>query len=365
MSNQRTPLYNWHAAHSARMVPFGGWDMPVQYTSIVAEHNAVRIRTGLFDISHMGRLNIGGPDALPFLETLFTNSVGTMKEGQVRYGLICNETGGILDDVLVYRTQKTFKMVVNASNREKILGWIEVHRGRFDVSIADETFLTTMIAIQGPSAWEISSHLFARTHTDLKYYYAAQNSYDSQPCLISRTGYTGEDGFEIITTNQAGEKLWETLIARGAVPCGLGARDTLRLEAAMPLYGHELNETIDPIRAGLGWAVKLDKGEFIGREALREAAAKQGERPTRIGLELDGRRAAREGCPILVPDGRPIGTVTSGSFAPTIDRPIAMGYVSPGHGAPGTPLHVDIRGTLTTAQVVCLPFYTRRKKSDS
>jgi aminomethyltransferase len=361
MSNRRTPLYDWHAAHGARMVPFGGWDMPVQYGGIVAEHRAVRGGAGLFDISHMARVNFTGPDAQALLESVFTNAVGTMKDGQVRYGFLCNESGGILDDVLVYRWPDHFTMVVNASNREKILAWLRQHAAGKSVRIDDRTGDTAMIAVQGPKAVELVANLFADDVSKLKYYYAMPTRYRGQDCVVSRTGYTGEDGFEVMLPNALAVPLWEELVARGAVPCGLGARDTLRLEAAMPLYGHELNETIDPIQAGLGWAVKLDKGEFVGRGALQYAVELIGRQPTRVGLELDGKRAAREGSQVVLGDGRPIGTVTSGSYAPWLEKSIAMAYVPPDSAQPGTKLLVDIRGTPTPATVVPLPFYKRNK----
>lgn len=361
MSNLRTPLYQWHVDHKARMVPFAGWDMPVQYAGIVAEHRVVRTAAGLFDISHMGRLSIGGNDALAFLEHLVTNSVATMANNQVRYALVCKDDGGILDDVLVYRWPYGFSLVVNASNRPKILAWIEEHRTGRDVEVIDQTEQTTMIAVQGTKAIEWCAGLFDVDVSKLKYYHATPTLYCRNPCVVSRTGYTGEDGVEAIVPNELGLSLWDELIGRGAVPCGLGARDTLRLEAAMPLYGHELNETIDPIQAGLGWAVKLDKGEFIGRDSLRDAVAEAGKRPERVGLEIEGKRAAREGCAILAAENSPVGTVTSGSFCPWIEKSVAMGYVMPGATAVGTRLLVDIRGSQTPATVVPMPFYKRMK----
>lgn len=361
MSNLLTPLHQWHVAHKGRMVPFGGWEMPVQYSGIAAEHKAVRAAAGLFDISHMARVSFGGPDALKLLETVFTNSVGGMKDGQVRYGLVCKDDGGILDDVLVYRWPYGFAAVVNASNREKILGWLEQHRAGLNVEIRDQTFETTMVAVQGPKAVELCAGMFEADPSSLKYYFAMPTRYKGANCVVSRTGYTGEDGFEFMVPNALGLTLWEDLIARGALPCGLGARDTLRLEAAMPLYGHELNETINPIHAGLGWAVKLDKGPFIGRDAIQKAAASPGAGPVRVGLEVEGKRAAREGCPILTGDNAPAGTVTSGSFTPWLEKSIAMGYVTPQAAAVGTALAVDVRGALIPAAVVPLPFYRRPK----
>ncbi|MDB5312446.1 MAG: gcvT 2 [Gemmataceae bacterium] len=361
MSNLRTPLYQWHVDHKARMVPFGGWDMPVQYAGIAAEHKTVRTAAGLFDITHMARVSFGGPDALKLLETVFTNSVATMKDGQVRYGLVCGETGGILDDILVYRWPYGFAAVVNASNREKILAWLEKHRTGLDVQIRDQTFETTMVAVQGPKALALCAGMFETDPAALKYYFATPTRYKDTGCVVSRTGYTGEDGLEIMVPNALGVALWDDLTARGAVPCGLGARDTLRLEAAMPLYGHELTESINPLQAGLGWAVKLDKGPFIGREALRDAAANPTARPVRVGLEVEGKRAAREGCTVLSAENAPVGTVTSGSFAPWLEKSIAMGYVAPAFAAPGTPLVVDVRGATIPAVVVPLPFYKRPK----
>jgi aminomethyltransferase len=359
MSNLRTPLYPWHVEHKARMVPFGGWDMPVQYSGVVAEHKIVRSTAGLFDISHMARLSFGGPDALKLLESVFTNSVATMKDGQVRYGLVCNESGFILDDILVYRWPHGYAAVVNASNREKIVAWLDRHRGGLDVQIEDQTFDTAMVAVQGPKAVELCAGMFADAVSGLKYYFAAPTRYKDEPCVVSRTGYTGEDGLEVVVPNKLAVTLWDELVAKGAVPCGLGARDTLRLEAAMPLYGHELSESIDPIQAGLGWAVKPDKGSFVGRDSILKLS-EDGSRPVRVGLELDGKRAAREGCPVLA-GGSPVGTVTSGSFCPWVEKSIAMAYVNPAQSTAGTALEVDIRGTTAPAAVVPLPFYKRKK----
>ena len=245
---------------------------------------------------------------------------------------------------------------MNASNLEKIAAWLERHRAGLNVEIQDQTDGTTMVALQGPRSVEIVAGLFEADAAALKYYFATPTRYRDKGCVVSRTGYTGEDGFEVMLPNALGPTLWDELLARGAVPCGLGARDTLRLEAAMPLYGHELNEQTDPIRAGLGWAVKLDKGDFVGRDALRSVSG-----PVRVGLELEGTRAAREGCPILSADAAPVGTVTSGSFAPWLGKSIAMGYVPCDSSAAGTRLLVDARGTHLPAVVVPLPFYKRTK----
>ncbi len=358
-ANLRTPLYQWHVDHKARMVPFGGWEMPVQYAGIAPEHKAVRTSAGLFDISHMARVNVGGTDALALLEEVFTNSVVTMKEGQVRYGLVCNESGGTLDDILVYRWKDGFAAVINAGNREKIIAWMKQRCGSRSVTFEDETLDTAMIAVQGPKATELVTSLFSNDATGLKYYYAMPTKYRGGPCVLSRTGYTGEDGFEVSVPKAAATTLWEEFYAMGATPCGLGARDTLRLEAGMPLYGHELTEAINPIQAGLGWAVKLDKGDFVGRQALQRATVNTSQ-SVRVGLELEGKRAAREGCAISA-NGSAAGTVTSGSLCPWLDKSLAMGYVEPQFAATGTRLQVDVRGSLLDSTVVSLPFYKRKK----
>jgi aminomethyltransferase len=361
MANLRTPLYDWHIAQKARMVPFGGWDMPVQYSSVMEEHKAVRSSAGMFDVSHMGRLSFAGTGVLDLIQKIWTNNAATMKDFQVRYGLVCNEEGGTLDDVLVYRWPYGWAMVVNASNREKILDWLKQHTGTLDVQIQDQTLDTAMIAVQGPKAIEKCAGMFEGDPSTLKYYFALPTRYKGKGCVVSRTGYTGEDGLEIMLGKAQAVELADDLLARGVAPCGLGARDTLRLEAAMPLYGHELNETINPVQAGLAWVVKVDKGEFIGREALSNALEDDGKVPQRVGIEIEGKRAAREGCPILAAAGSPIGAVMSGSYAPTLEKSIAMGYVWPTFAYAGAPVIVDIRGTLTPAKVVALPFYKRAK----
>jgi aminomethyltransferase len=355
----RTPLSDWHIKHGGRMVEFGGWDMPVQYTSIALEHQAVRTDVGVFDISHMGRLSFGGADALALIQQVYSNNAATMKEGQVRYGLICNERGGIRDDVLVYRWPYGWAMVVNASNRDKIVDWLTQHKTGRAVDITDQTMTTCMFAVQGPHALALCRGLTEADAEQLAYYYATPTRFRGKGCVVSRTGYTGEDGIEIMASAAQAAELWEELVRRGAKPCGLGARDTLRLEAAMPLYGHELTEDIDPFQAGLSWAVKMDKGDFIGRDASlqrREDASL----PHRIGLELTGRRAAREGAAVLC-EGRTIGSVTSGTVTPTLNKAIAMAYVDPAFTSPGTVCTVDVRGKTEEARVVPLPFYRRSR----
>jgi aminomethyltransferase len=357
---QRTPLYDWHRRHGARLVDFAGWEMPLCYQSILAEHQAVRQHAGLFDISHMGRLEVRGPGALPLLQRVLTNDLSRLQEGQVRYSLICNEQGGTRDDVLVYRWPTYWLLVVNAGNRQKIFSWLQAQRRDEAVEVVDQTLATGMVAVQGPEAVARCRDLTSADPAALGWYRAVATTYRGQWCLLSRTGYTGEDGLELIVPVEQLHTLWEELVQRGLPPCGLGARDTLRLEAALPLYGHELTEEIDPFQAGLGWAVKLDKGEFIGREAL-ERRRQDPTLPRRVGLELAGARLAREGAAVLGGD-RVVGQVTSGTFAPTLGKAIALAYVEPSWTPVGTICKVDIRGRPETARVVPLPFYKRPRK---
>lgn len=359
----KTPLHAWHASHGARLVDFAGYSMPVQYTSIVEEHTTARTKAALFDISHMGRFRFFGPQAEAFLDHLVTRRVTNMQEGQIRYALICQEDGGILDDVLVYRLKSQgdgepwWALVVNACNRNKIADWIDRQITSFDASWEDRTDATAMIAVQGPEAVQSASRVLDFDITSLRYYTGEVREIAGIPGVVSRTGYTGEDGCELVVAAENAVGIWQRLLALGAAPAGLGARDTLRLEAAMPLYGHELSEEINPFQAGLGFAVHGKDRIFIGCEALarcREAS----DQSVRIGLEINGRRAAREHYPILV-SGKRVGEITSGSYSPTLQRPIAMGYVPPEYAKVGTSLQVDLRGRPEEATVVALPFYQR------
>ncbi len=365
---QQTPFHAWHVAHGGRMVEFGGWHMPVQYTSIIEEHHAVRRAAGVFDIAHMGRLRFTGPDVVRFLDHLLTNDVASLKLGQVRYSLVTNETGGVLDDVLVYRFESCHMLVVNASNRLKIVDWIERHRGGFDVCVEDLTLDWSMFALQGPRAIELVSAMTTCDVSSLKYYFASEADVLGVPSIVSRTGYTGEDGVEVMLPNAHGQQVWDELMAQGRsvglVACGLGCRDTLRLEAAMPLYGHELSEATDPITAGLSFAVKLTSKEFIGKNALLSKPQPPSKR--RVGVVLAGRRIAREGSQIYavaaVGDSSataPIGEVTSGTFSPTLEKTIAMAYVTRDATSVGANFEVDVRGKREAAKIVELPFYRR------
>ncbi len=367
----QTPLHDWHVQHGGRMVDFAGWSMPVQYSSIVDEHTATRTAGGLFDISHMGRLGIYGPDAAKFLDAMVTRRIADMKPGQIRYGLVCNADGGILDDVLVYRWDgqlasmpepPAFHMVVNASNRSKIVDWLTDRQIEFAARVEDLTPSTAMIAVQGPRTIEKTDPLCDCELTALRYYRGIASRVLGHDAYVSRTGYTGEDGCEIICPQEDALEIWETLLNAlgevGGCAVGLGARDTLRLEAGMPLYGHELSENITPLQAGLDFAVNLTGRDFIGRDALLSGT--QDTRPVRVGLQMEGRRPARDGCPVM-DEEQPVGTVTSGTFSPTFERPLAMAYVKPSAAAIGTPLVVDVRGTHLPATVVPLPFYERGK----
>lgn len=368
MSSQlATPLHDWHVAHGGRMVDFAGWSMPVQYTSIMAEHTATRTAVGLFDISHMGRLRFDGSGAAAFLDSLVTRSVGSLRPGVIRYSLMTNEQGGILDDVLVYHLADSasgsyYVLVVNAGNREKIVRWIDDHRSQArDCTYVDLTCDWAMIAVQGPAALALLQPLVEIDLASMKYYNGVETRIAGHGGIVSRTGYTGEDGCELILGNAVVQRVWEALLdagrPHGALPAGLGCRDTLRLEAAMPLYGHELTEGINPYQAGLGFAVNLEKGQFPGRDALARLSS-DASQPRRIGMELSGKRVPREGYPILHASER-VGYVTSGTFSPTFERPIAMGYVRPDAAVDGTEVEIDIRGRLETAHIVALPFYSR------
>ncbi len=350
------------------MVEFGGWSMPVQYTSIVAEHHATRQAAALFDISHMGRIRFDGPSAAAYLDSLVSRSTAKIKPGQVRYALMTNDEGGVLDDVLVYHLQDAaggsyYLLVVNASNRPKIINWLGQHPEPDDVQVTDLTTSWAMIAVQGPKALALLQPLVEADIASLKYYMATETRIAGHGGIVSRTGYTGEDGCEVIVGNAAVESLWEQLLAageaEGVVPAGLGARDTLRLEAGMPLYGHELSEQINPYQANLGFAVDLEGTAFPGQEALRKLAQDTAQ-PRVAGLVLEGRRPAREGYPVLR-DGQEVGRITSGTFSPTLQQPIALALLAPEHTAEGTSLQVDIRGQVVAAQVVALPFYRRSR----
>jgi aminomethyltransferase len=357
-SLRRTPLYDAHLKAGARMVPFGGWEMPVQYTGIVEEHRVVRGRVGLFDVSHMGEFEVSGVGALAAVQRLTTNDAAALAPGQLQYSLLCHPDGGIVDDATVYRlSDEHFMITVNASNIDKDWAWVtgNAPEGRWrNVSMA-----TGLIAVQGPRAEALVGGLADRDVTAIGYFRFARGAVAAVPALISRSGYTGEDGFELYVPWDETERLWRALLERGAddgvAPIGLGARDTLRLEMRYALYGNDIDETTNPLEAGLGWVVKPAKGEFVGREAIERIRA-EGPRRRLVGLEMADRAIARHGYSV-VKDGRTIGTVTSGSYGPSVDRSIALAYVEAAHAGIGGEIGVDIRGQARPGRVVKTPFY--------
>jgi aminomethyltransferase len=356
-----TPLFQWHRDHGARLVDFGGWSMPVQYTTISEEHLAVRQRAGIFDVSHMGRLTFDGAGVLDWLERATTNHVARLAENQIQYTLLANDHGGVIDDVLVYRQPFAYLMVCNASNRLRVVNRLDSLRGGATGNFHDRTLDTAMIAVQGPQALKVLQPLFDQPLKSVPYYHLTMGQLlKNRPAVVSRTGYTGEDGFELIVGKGSAVLVWEALMESGKPyaiqACGLGARDTLRLESAMPLYGHELTDEIDPYTAGLSWAVKLEKGDFAGRAALEALESKP--HRVRVGLTLEGKRIARQGALVYTGD-REVGLVTSGTFSPTLQVSLAMAMVDPEASVGTAPLAVEIRGHREAARVVKLPFYKR------
>lgn len=361
---KKTPLYDCHVAAKGKIVPFGGYLLPVQYeTGVIQEHMAVRTACGLFDVSHMGELLLTGTDALRNVQYLTCNDCSGMYDGQVRYSPMCNETGGVVDDILVYRVHETaYLLVVNAANKEKDAAWVSAHL-QGDVQFQDLSESIAQLALQGPNAVPLLAALVAEEQIPKKYYsFVRQAEVQGIPCLISRTGYTGELGYELYCAAEDGPRLWNLLLEAGKaydlIPCGLGARDTLRLEAAMPLYGHEMDDTVSPLETDLGFFVKLEKEDFIGKAALAAAGVPK---RCRVGLKVTGRGIVREHCPLFVGDTQ-IGVTTSGTHCPFIGMPVAMALVEPAYGAIGTQLEAEVRGRKVAVEVVPLPFYKRPKK---
>jgi aminomethyltransferase len=379
---RRTALDDLHRSLGATMTDFAGWDMPLRYGSERDEHLAVRTKAGLFDLSHMGEITVTGPQAAELLNYALVGDIASVGVGRARYTMICRADGGILDDLIVYRlAETTFLVVANASNAQVVLDALVERASGFDAEVRDDRDAYALIAVQGPESPGILKSLSPRVSTSLdpgdapiadldglKYYAGLPGTVAGVPALIARTGYTGEDGFELFVRPEHAVELWQALTKAGEgvglVPCGLSCRDTLRLEAGMPLYGHELSTSLTPFDAGLGRVVKFEKeGDFVGREALREAAARSEQNPPRVlvGLVAEGRRVPRAGYAVVA-GGEVIGEVTSGAPSPTLARPIAMAYVDAAHAAPGRAgVGVDIRGTHEPYEVVALPFYKRRK----
>ena len=361
---KRTPLHAVHVAAGARMVPFGGWDMPVQYAGIIEEHRAVRARAGLFDVSHMGEVNLSGPGAVAFIQRLVTNDLSRIAVGHAMYTPMCTPEGGIIDDLLVYRLGEARLMaVVNAANTDGDLAWMRSHLGR-DVALTDVSAETALLALQGPRAPAILARLTREPVDLIKYYWFREGvEVAGRRAIVSRTGYTGEDGFELYVAAEDAVHLWQAILeagkADGIQPAGLGARDTLRLEAGLLLHGNDMDTTTTPMEVGLSWTVKLQKGEFIGADVLRRQKA-EGTSRRLSGFVLEDRAIARHGFPVLI-DGRHAGVVTSGSFGPTVEKNIGLAFVPPSHASPGSRITVEIRGRAVPAAIVKTPFYTRPK----
>ncbi len=358
---KRTPLYDTHLELGGRMMPFGGWDMPVQYTGILNEARAVRSNAGLFDVSHMGRIDISGPDAVSLLNRVLSVDVPKLRRRRARYGVICNLDGGIIDDTIVYRLgRERFLLVPNASNADTVADWLlRWRRGSDEVDVKIVTEELAMIAHQGPTAQLMLSGLTDHDLSSLRLFRAAETEIAGAPSIVARTGYTGEDGFELMVPAGDAARIWRALSDAGAVPCGLGARDVLRLEAGLPLHGNDIDAGTNPYEAGLGRFVDLDREEYVARESLIRL---RDEGPARrlVGFDVVGRGIARQGHAIVAGDER-VGEVTSGSYSPTLDRAIGMGYVREDLSDPGTPLHVDVRGRMVEAEVALLPFYAERQ----
>lgn len=360
MPARRTPLFDCYADHGGKLVEFAGWSLPVQFgKGVIAEHTAVRTRAGLFDVSHMARLSVEGTGRMDALDGLLTNNPRKLEIGQLMYTALCQPDGGTIDDLVVYHLEREFLVVANAANHAAVAAWLTEHAGE-NVRVEDRSAATGHLALQGPESEEILSRVLGGGIEDIGYYRFREMSWDGRPMLVSRNGYTGEDGFEIYPPAAKAAGLWRAILETGAdrvMPAGLGARDTLRIEVGFPLYGHELSREVTPVEAGLGWVVKTLKREFIGHERLRRQK-KEGTDLTLVGLEFEGRLVGRQGAGIFDGDVR-IGEVTSGTFGPSVGKGIALAFVEPARSAVGTRFEVDVRGRPVGASVVSLPFYTR------
>jgi aminomethyltransferase len=351
---QRTPLYQLAIDQQARMTAFAGWEMAVQFTGLTAEHQAVRQDAGMFDISHMGKFLLPAANSIDLLQPLVPSDLERLAVGQAQYSVLLNEAGGVIDDIIFYReAEGRGVLIVNAATKDKDLAWLQRHIP----SIEDHSEQMALIAVQGPQAIAKLQPFVADALSPLANFGHCRTTLLGQPAFIARTGYTGEDGVEVMVNPDGAIALWQKLSESGVQPCGLGARDTLRLEAAMSLYGQELGDDISPLEAGLNWLVHLDKGEFIGRTVLEQQKS-QGLTRKLVGLELEGRHIARHDYPIYH-QGQQVGIVTSGTLSPTLGKPIALGFVPPDLSKPGQDLEVEIRGKFYPATVVKKPFYRR------
>lgn len=364
MTFSKTALHAQHLALGAKMIEFGGWEMPVWYEGILAEHRAVRTTVGLFDVSHMGEIEVSGADALLFLQRLLTNDLAKLKVGQVQYSFLCNPAGGVIDDLLVYKlAAERYGLVVNAGNRLKDWKWLKTQVKDEQVTLVDQTAEIGLLALQGPRAAELLSEFAAVSLLDLKPFHFCKTQVGGFAVLVSRTGYTGEDGFELYVEMAALPQLWAKLLQGGQKiglrPAGLGARDTLRFEAGLPLYGQELNEEITPLQADLEFFVAWSKTDFIGKEALL-VQKKVGLKRKLVGFEMLERGIPRSGYP-LEKEGREIGVVTSGNYAPTLKANLGLGYVDSEHAFLGNEIVVKVRGRELKARLIKKPFYSRRR----
>ncbi len=360
MASKKTPLYQCYERHGGRIVTFAGWSLPVQYHGgVIAEHRSVRGGAGLFDVSHMARFEVTGPGAESFLDRLLTNNVRKLTPGALLYTALCQEDGGTIDDLVVSRFDDRFLVVANAANHDAVWEWFRRHADGA-VTLADRTATLAHLALQGPRSQQLLSRLVAEDLEGVPYYRFIETTWRGTRLIVSRNGYTGEDGFELYIEAGRAVALWEALFDAGGhnlAPVGLGARDTLRLEVAFPLYGQELSRSITPVEAGLGWVVKLKGRSFIGSERLRRQKTEGVER-TLVGLEFEGRLIGRQGTPLLR-DGVRVGEVSSGTYGPSVEKGIALGFVPPALAEVGTTLQADVRGREVAARVVPRPFYTK------
>ena len=357
---KRTAFYDDHLKHGAKIVEFAGYELPIQYSQgIVTETKTVRSSAGLFDVSHMGEIEIKGPQSLSFTNYLVTNNIENLQENQVLYTVMCLEQGGIIDDLLVYRRPQGYLLVVNGANQDKDWHWVEQQSKKWDVQVTNLSDQTAQIAIQGPKSEKILNKVVDQPLPDLNYYFSKDATINHQPVLISRTGYTGEDGFEIYLDNRHASGLWDQVLAAGEefniTPAGLGARDILRLEMGYCLYGNDITEQTTPIEAGLKWVVKMKKDDFMGKESLQQQID-EGVQKKLVSLVVSGKQIPRHGYSIIS-DQQKIGEVTSGGWSPSLAKCIALGYVKKGHHKSGTEVEIEVRNRTIPAQIVKGPFY--------
>lgn len=365
---KQTPLIAQHRAAGAKLVDFAGWEMPIQYSGVLDEYQTVRSKAGLFDVSHMGRLMVSGTGALAFLQSVTTNDVAKLAVGQAQYSMVCNNEGGIKDDIFVYRLKPMeYLLCVNASNRVKVMSWLQAHSREASVALEDRSDQMAQIAIQGPASKEIMMALGATAVTALKLHHLCEATLESIPTLIARTGYTGELGYELYASADRIGALWERIVeaggSQGLKPAGLGSRDLLRLEMGYLLYGNDIDEITTPIEAAVEWTVSLEKGDFVGRNRLL-AQKDSGPAKRFVGFELLEKAVPRHGCKILdARSSEPIGEVSSGNLSPILQKGIGLGYVPTAYSAIGAEMMIDIRGKVLPARVVKPPFYRKPKRA--